>query len=839
MMQQPVYQQEQQGSQDQGQMVLCPVRLVYETQMLVQPGDQIQPNQTILINHQNTPPWIQNRQVQNQVIYVQHVPTNYIPSHQQHIDQNQLYIQNYGYQNVPQMFVQNPQEQIRPLQMMPNMVQNMQTLPTNISAIQNQRMVSNVAPMQQQVNIVNTQNQNMNRLIAPNQINPNELINKPQEITQQVYRHQMPQTVQQEQRFPVQQTVAMVPNNAQNIQRVPQTFEPNVSQIRPMQQNIAPNIAPNIQQAYPNTIFNVDESRKVNATVNKGTNPMNHNVVHTTPAAKSLPQTYRPIQPRTHQVRNTGPNLLPMQPSTSIQAQHTMPNIISMNNVPRKIMPVPVTNVNTTLSNVKIEGNNFLFNRKRKSESPDEVHKKVSNNNQTEAPTVIKQIQNESYTMNTSADVGVNTSPIHRPSGRITINNMQITPLNPNAPNSKLIEELAKPIRNNTRSIQVPEAQNVVRNMVNIVPENVTETVPTEKEKLVRNTVYVQARGRILTDKDTIIPEPPKIEAVVKPPEPNITLPTVKPKIETIVNHPEPKVTKIETIVNHPEPKVTKIETIVNHPEPKVTKIETIVHHPEPYISMPLLNEKQPEKSQEKIKEKPEIKKEIALLMSASVKMPVKVEDSKNKVKVEVKQEKKSDITQMEPPKEVVKVKTETKPDVRVKEESLEAVKEVKEDRGYILTHVLGGFVIQESNIAFPIRKPLKEKTLFNNTEESKRENRDMKRDREFVKDNSKILDISHLNIQECENMEAEADDSKTIGEKDNPFRLLKPSEVRTWTAEQLATHLVQYNWTETVSVLQDHELDGESLLLVSKAQLVTIGVKEDHAEIICEFVKS
>ncbi|XP_045782816.1 uncharacterized protein LOC123879237 [Maniola jurtina] len=799
MMQQQVYQQEQQGAQDQGQqMVLCPVRLVYETQMLVQPGDQIQPNQTILINHQNTPPWIQNRQVQNQVIYVQHVPTNYMPSHQQHIDQNQLYIQNYGYQNVPQMFVQNPQEQIRPLQMMPNMVQNMQALPANIGAIQNQRMVSNVAPMQQQVNIVNTQNQNMNRLIAPNQINPNELINKPQEITQQVYRHQMPQTVQQEQRFPMQQTIAMVPNNVQNIQRVPQTFDPNVSQIRPMQQNIAPNI----QQAYPNTIFNVDESRKVNTTVSKGTNPMNHNVVHPIPAAKSLPQTYRPIQPRTHQVRNNGPNLLPMQVTTSIQAQHTMPNIISMNNVPRKIMPVPVTNVNTTLSNVKIEGNNFLFNRKRKSESPDEVHKKVSNNNQTEAPVVIKQIQNESYTMNSSADVGVNTSPIHRPSGRITINNMQITPLNPNVPNSKLIEELAKPIRSNTHSIQT-ETQNVVRNMTNIVPENVTEMVPTEKEKLVRNTVYVQARGRILTDKDTTIPEPPKIETIVKPPEPNVTLPTVKPKIETVISNPEPKVTKIETIVNHPEPN----------------------------ISMPLLNEKQPEKNQETVKETPVIKKET----STVVKMPVKVEESKSKIKIEVKQEK-SDNASMEPPKEVVKIKTESKPDVKVKEESSEAV---KEDRGYILTHVLGGFVIQESNIAFPIRKPLKEKTLFNNTEESKRENKDMKRDREFVKDNSKILDISHLNIQECENMEADTDDSKTIDEKDNPFRLLKPSEVRTWTAEQLATHLAKYNWTETVSVLQDHELDGESLLLVSKAQLVTIGVKEDHAEIICEFVKS
>lgn len=56
---------------------------------------------------------------------------------------------------------------------------------------------------------------------------------------------------------------------------------------------------------------------------------------------------------------------------------------------------------------------------------------------------------------------------------------------------------------------------------------------------------------------------------------------------------------------------------------------------------------------------------------------------------------------------------------------------------------------------------------------------------------------------------------------------------------EQLTTHLNKYAWSETISVLLEHEIDGESLFLVSKGQLVTIGVSEEHADVICQFVKS
>lgn len=56
---------------------------------------------------------------------------------------------------------------------------------------------------------------------------------------------------------------------------------------------------------------------------------------------------------------------------------------------------------------------------------------------------------------------------------------------------------------------------------------------------------------------------------------------------------------------------------------------------------------------------------------------------------------------------------------------------------------------------------------------------------------------------------------------------------------EQLTGHLSKFAWKETISVLLEHEIDGESLFLVSKGQLVTIGVNEEHADVICQFVKS
>ncbi|XP_026483782.2 polyhomeotic-proximal chromatin protein-like [Vanessa tameamea] len=736
MMQQQLYQQEQPGTQDTAghQMVLCPVRVVYETPMLVQQGEQMQQNQTIFINPQNPPPWIQNRAVQNQVIYVQQMPTNYVLPTQQHIDPNQLYIQNYSYQNMPQMLIQNPQEQIRPMQMTPSHV-SQGTQPAIGQNVQTQRLVPNITAMSNTLNLVNTaQNQNnlINRQIVHNQMtNINEIVSnvKQENLGQNIYR-QVPQTLPQDPRNQMQQTVTIVPNN---IQRPTNMYEQNISQMQQIPQQNATNI-----QNYQNAMMNVQESRKLPATINKN---VNCNVVHPNISVKG-PQSFRPIQPRTNQIRNSGPQFISAQPTTSL-IQSAMPSMVNKN-VPRKVTSNSASQMTNTIAisnNGKIEGNSIVFNRKRKSESPDEIHKKISISNNPENPIIIKKIENVTNPVICS-DIGVNTSPIHKPDGRITINNLQITPLNPvNTQNAKIKEELAK------KPISYPkEPQNVIRN--SIVPSSVPISVPSEKDKLIRNTVYTQARGRVLNDK----------------------------------------------------------QTVAETSKPEIPPINIISNCPVPTLSTEVCQKQQTntnETSEEKHKSD-----EPNNTINAAI-SPIVVE------------------------KKSLNTEESVVPNVNSNEKLTDDVK-LKEDRDFILTHVLDGYVIQESNIAFPIRKPLKEKPLPNNSDET--EPKDLKEVKTDggVKNNSKILNISYLQIKDIESIQ-----NDSVEDKENPFHTLQPSVVKTWTAEELETHLRKYGWNETVSVLQEHEIDGESLLLVSKGQLLTIGVKDEHAEIISHFVKS
>lgn len=579
----------------------------------------MQPNQTILINPQNPPPWIQNRPVQNQVLYVQHMPTNYMQPPQQHIDPNQLYLQNFAYQNIQPMFVQSPQDQMRPMQMVPpNVVHNIQG---NINPnLQNQRILTNTPTLPQTINAVPNQNIHTQRPVVPNQIaHINELVNniRPQDnnnIGPNTYRQPGPQIMPQEQKIQVQPTITMVPNNIQSMPRFSSPYDQS-NQVRPIaQQNIA-----NIQPTHQNTMQNVQEVRKAPSTANKG-------IQHMPTVSVKGPQSFRPIQPRTNQIRASGPNIISVQPSSTI-SQNT-PNTITINNGPRKIIPnnVPITNSISISSNGKIEGNNIPLSRKRKSESPDDLHRKISNN-PSENPIIIKRIENVSNVSCT--DVGVNTSPIHKPDGRIIINNMQITPLRQSHdPNTKIKEELAKPIRN----MPILETQNIVRS-ANVATPNSLPMLPNEKDKLVRNTVFTQARGRVLTDKEVSTEVRNINEIDNKQPIPSaLTVKEQNPEIK-----PETKQLK--------EAKEIK--------EIKETKA---------------------------IKETKEIKETKQKETEKEVK-DRKLENLDSKI---LKEEKKPSITQSN---------TKT-PDIKL-----------KDDRNFVLTHVLDGYVIQESNVAFPVSK--------------------------------------------------------------------------------------------------------------------------------------
>lgn len=499
------------------------------------------------------------------------------------------------------MFVQNHQDQNRQMQMTPaNVMQNQQSIGQNV---QTQRFVPNITPMPNTINLVNTvqsPNNSMNRQIAHSQIaNMNEIVsNIKQEIVgQNVYR-QVPQAIPQDPRHQVQQTVTIVPNN---IQRPTNMYEQNVAHMQQIpQQN-----AQNIQTTYQNAMINVQDARKAPQQVNKN---ISYNVVHPNMSAKGL-QTFRPIQPRTNQIRPNVPQYLPVQPTPNI-VQSSAPNMVNRN-VPRKILPntVQVPNSIAIPNSGKNEVNNVTFNRKRKSESPDEMHKKVSISNSPENPIIIKKIENIPNQINCS-DIGVNTSPVHKPDGRITINTMQITPLNPtHTQNAKIKEELAK----KPLTIPITEPQNVIRN--NSVVSTVPSSVPSEKEKLVRNTVFTQARGRVLNDKEPVL-EPNRTEV---------------PTNSIALNSPAPAVST--EITQKPQINTINENKDVSKAEPSKVNNATI----NPII----------------VENKPTVTEESKVKLTSDI-----------KVTDEVK---------------------------------------VKEDRDFILTHVLDGYVIQESNIAFPV----------------------------------------------------------------------------------------------------------------------------------------
>ncbi|CAH4036816.1 unnamed protein product [Pieris brassicae] len=160
-------------------------------------------------------------------------------------------------------------------------------------------------------------------------------------------------------------------------------------------------------------------------------------------------------------------------------------------------------------------------------------------------------------------------------------------------------------------------------------------------------------------------------------------------------------------------------------------------------------------------------------------------------------------------------------------------------DKDYVLTHVLDGFVIQESNVAFPIRKPIVEKTI--------RLNSDALKDLEdeipsvaIVKGTNIPADEEKLNEKESlYEKQVKINKTECLISDGNPFSRLTPAAIKNWTMEQLTDHLSRSGWERTSSSFYEHEIDGESLLLVSKSQLLVIGVKEEQADVIIAFVNS
>ncbi|XP_075988456.1 uncharacterized protein LOC142984602 [Anticarsia gemmatalis] len=949
-MQQPVPQHEQLGGQAMSQqMVLCPVRLVYETQILVQPGDQISPNQTFFINPQNPPPWMQNsiqrQPLQNQVVYVHQLPNNIVQQVQQPIDQNQLYIQqNFNYPIQQPML--GPTQDVRSMQLaniVPNMVQNLQGLERNQNG-----QIQNVRPVQNQI------------------VNQNVELQRQVYMRPQMHQQNLQRPVMTVNQMPMQQQITNMPNVGTNVGQtgpnVGQTYSPRP----PMRANNVVNVQPVVKVRE-----NTPEPKTVNSPIG--------NVV---PNVRNfVPNYYRPIQPRPQLVQNV---------ANSPKMQH---------------IPVQTVQNSPVYNHEKNSPNGYIIqqlnsNRKRKSESPDEIQKKMAAlkpNFNSQSITVTKLVN----------EIGTNTSPVHRPKGP------QFSQMNKNLENStesKEMQEKEKLIRNTVftqargrvlqdkieevKPMVVDNATEMAKPGPNVGPNTSTQNVvipnsgpnmvvpitsgqnvvlPTssghnpEQMTIVQSgpikmgpndliragqhfgpiqnfdpnmrqsiagpmpgqNMVVQMRagqhmGPINTLQNTFglinpgqnfvqtidrqnIPENIQIRQNVGPimnqnmtgqnimvpgqhfVDPNSTRRSIAgpirvgPSVEQTQVQIPVKIQHITGPMNISQnveasksgPSVVEavkpVQNVVEPVKPVQTVVEPIKAGPiEPIKAGPI--EAKVEKvgpKTEMVIEQPKVKeivtknenKIIESKISISVE-EIKTTESKDTPKVEAEPQ------SMEIVNKDSQIKTEIDENKKMEDvENIQTDKSdkivIKQENINILTHVVDGYVIQESNFAFPIRKPLKEKTIHPNTKSLKTEGAERDLLKECIKE--ELTSNHHVDIpllpfhylllenkeekneqkaeekkEECVVLEDKVQEEKVVEDYNgDPFAKLQVSAVKSWTVEDLSNYLLKYNWKETVSLLQDHEIDGESLFLVSKQQLITIGVSEEHADVICEFVKS
>ncbi|XP_061726730.1 titin homolog [Cydia pomonella] len=913
MMQQQMCQPDQMGQPQQQQVMLCPVRLVYETQILVQPGEQIQPNQTLFINPQNPPPWIQNQvRPQNQVIYMQQMPSNMMSSVPQHMDQNQMYLQNLQGYYPQQMIQMDPRQMPNVVQMMPNigqitgqnvnLGQNVINVGQNVSNIapnvintsQNVMSIGNVVqnvqkPANVGVNIA--QNQNMGNIVSNDRVynsNMQNTIPMANQNTMTNVTQVQDRTGNMNQNLVNMQKVAELQGMRQQNLRQPQVT------VSPMQTKYASNtvdIRP-IAQQNVGDIRVVNSPRPMNITSNIPNNVMQANALN-----KKVPIPSNPIPPV---VAN------PIRHYNQYY-RHIQPKPMSVTPMQNQYMPSgtqTITRPNQSLNDV---------NRKRKSESPDETKRKIPNN---QTVSVLE-----------------------------TANGTTISYIPTPVRDFKLVSRNVETASTGTQANIAKEKSQLVD--MKVIPPTKNNNVQIESDKLVRNTVFTQAaqalnRPLIRTEPQPVQPDvvirieklhsPTKItpmepmtfvtsEGSTEPVKPETSKPnTEMMKIET--GNTNPELAKMDT--SKPSIELLKLEPTTSVKEPLV--INTPAQSCIPLVFNASLDERKPNTNKSPQPSKPEIKLKIESRASAeSLEMatsrtpepktpklstvPPKIETITKPEQIKEKPKtatpktitkrkeviKPGKVKKEETPKSKPNIKEEktevTKSELETKPAKVEAkeVKEVnrkftvtsindfkgselqiangsvrKEDTDhYILTHVLDGYVIQESNTAFPIRKPLKEKIIYQNADlslEPKKEETYKHRteDGKLIKDNSKILSISDLNLNEDEAIESEAEtvnskeetekneDTKTCEseekceeDSDQPFANLTPATIKSWTVDQLASHLSKYNWAETISVLSEHEIDGESLFLVNKQQLVQIGVSETHADVICEFMKN
>lgn len=762
-----------------------------------------QPGQNFFINSQNTPPWA--RPIQNQFIYVQQMPSNNLVPVQQ-LDPNHMYIQqnfpNFQ-QVIPQMIAQNPQEQLRmipnivPNSMIPNgmvpsnvpngMVPNSMGVMSNVPNSMVNHMMQNNIVQNNAGNMVSNSaannmfsNNSMTTTAAQNSVMTNVPTSAVQTSTTQIANsgNVLPSNLN----YTVQGNVQNIQNVATTMQNIQKTVQTNSEVNNATQQQMVSN--ENRQVANQNVVTNqnsiglqtqlyrvpvnpIRTQMPVNQMQNMSNasnlqfvhqqnnirlttpNQVVTNVTQTVPNTKEIkvaathtntdntvtysavrngqPYTFRAIQPKPTQYRQFAPIAQMQRPN--LNTKYIVPN--AQNNTTRP---------NTPVSNVKIETNNTIINRKRKSESPDEVQKKMATNSTVYGSMTITAKTKDKIiakAMNTS-EIGTNTSPIHKRDDKKANSQYPILQINPmeakNSDQRSSVPQLIRISKEEATLMEIHEQTN---------EERIKQLI--EKEKLIRNTVFSQARGRVLNDKLDVPNNITKPEENIK----NIPIAPTVAKVESGV-----QTEKIQTMTKVENMDIAKENAILRDLLSKSNETldmndtlitnetslnaETTVKANEPVII--IINKKvsKPTDSSKNIQ-----KMEIEAVSSKGVNTDPYAYTSalksskkglhETQINEQYRANESLTNTQEKPTKNTQKISIPNEPKVNtsktseiVKDEEQNVRKEkeyknisandikgkeihmvdgsiVKEEKSYVLTHVLDGYVIQESNVPFAV----------------------------------------------------------------------------------------------------------------------------------------
>lgn len=519
--------------------------------------------------------------------------------------------------------------------------------------------------------------------------------------------------------------------NIQNLQiqqaNAGQTFVQNIGQQR-MPQNVNA-VRPQIM---PNNVINVQNVNNGKSSPQEANKTMN-NAGSSVPSVRHFAQNYncKPIQPRR---RFDGTNVPKMQQQQNVPVQQPKmpPQNIQQNLQQQQHIPVqaPPTQQHQYINQEKPNSHQMVTNiptntaylsnpnmsRKRKSESPDEIQNKMAIPPGSQP--IYKNVQQGIIITKLSNEIGTNTSPVHKPKLNVNVNNQAVQ------------------MHHNT-SMVIVESGEQSKLDVNQVKHTSTEIrpgiapAPSESDKLIRNTVYTQARGRLLQDK--ISDNMPQQVVENRPPE------SVQNTTENKTNI-EAQTDKDTTMTEVPTDKVITV-TIQSDKGASVSKTqaETIESRIIQILESIPKNKNTQTVENEPVEVKKEVSKDIKVEDAKNNDSNVSIENNTSKTnennaisktnennasksnennanKTNEKNASKTITTKSEPQEE--KPVTGQEITIDIKEEKTQSPEKVgtKQD---ILTHVVDGYVIQESNFAFPVSTILVSENFRNPFESS------------------------------------------------------------------------------------------------------------------------